>query len=82
MNFLSEEKKAKLSEVLFYVALTIELGIMLLEKSVIHMYSYQSYVYRLTFLMTLIAVLLLKDLGKKRSAQICGIYDGRKGYRH
>ena len=32
MNFLSEEKKAKLSEVLFYVALTIELGIMLLEK--------------------------------------------------
>ena len=60
MNFLSEEKRAKLSEVLFYVALTIELGIMLLEKSVIHMYSYQSYVYRLTFLMALITVLLLK----------------------
>ena len=33
MNYLSEEKRANLSKVLFYVALTIELGIMLLEKS-------------------------------------------------
>ena len=60
MNFLSEEKKAKLSEVLFYVALSIELGIMLLEKTVIPLHDCQSYVYRVTFLLTLIVVLLMK----------------------
>lgn len=60
MNFLSEEKKAKLSEVLFYVALSIELGIMLLEKTVIPLHDCQSYVYRVTFAITLIVVLLLK----------------------
>ena len=49
MNFLSEEKRAKLSEVLFYVALTIELGIMLLDKSELYLRNFSTYVFYVTW---------------------------------
>lgn len=60
MNFLSEEKRAKLSEVLFYVALTIELGIMLLDKSELYLRNFSTYVFYVTFAISLTVVLLMK----------------------
>ena len=67
MNYLSEEKRAKLSEVLFYVALTIELGIMLLEKSDIDRttlsfgsLSFDTCLFYVTFAVSFLAVLIMK----------------------
>ena len=65
MNFLSEEKRAKLSEVLFYVALTIELGIMLLDKSELYLRNFSTYVFYVTFAISVTVVLLMKH-DKKR----------------
>ena len=65
MNFLSEEKKAKLSEVLFYVALSIELGIMLLDKSELSLHNLSTYVFYVTFAISVAAVFLMKHEKKE-----------------
>ena len=58
-KILSEENRKKYAQILFYAALTIELFLMILEKSEIS-FSYESYVFRFTFLLTFIATLLIK----------------------
>ena len=59
MKFLTDENRKKIVDVLFYVALTIELVLMIVEKSEIT-FSYESYVFRVTFLLTFLAVLVMK----------------------
>ena len=59
MKLLTEENKKKAVNVLFYIALTIELVLMIVEKSEIS-FSMESYVFRGTFLLTFLAVLLMK----------------------
>ncbi len=49
----------RIVNILFYVALTIELVLMIVEKSEIHI-SFESYVFRVTFLLTFLAVLFMK----------------------
>ncbi len=53
------EKIEKLQKALFYLALTIELVLMIVEKSEIP-FGYESYVFRATFLLTLVSMALLK----------------------
>ena len=53
------ENKKRISDVLFCAALTIELVLMLVEKSEI-LFSLESYVFRVTFLLTLLSVLLME----------------------
>ncbi|WP_024867363.1 hypothetical protein [Butyrivibrio sp. FCS014] len=54
-----KENRTKLVNALFYIALTIELVLMIVEKSELT-FSYESYVFRVTFLLTLLAVLLME----------------------
>ncbi len=63
MTFFTEENRNKIAEGLFYFALTIELLLMILEKSEIS-FPYESYVFRVTFVITLAAVLIMTH-GKK-----------------
>lgn len=56
---LKDEVRKKIVDVLFYVALTIELLLMILEKSEIS-FGYESYVFRVTFLLLLLAVVFMK----------------------
>ncbi len=56
---LSEDNRRKYVEILFYAALTIELLLMVLEKSEIS-FGYESYVFRFTFLLTFIGAALIK----------------------
>lgn len=58
-KLLTDENRKKSANLLFYIALTIELLIMLVEKSELS-FSYESYVFRLTFLLTFLAVALMK----------------------
>ncbi|MBE5828296.1 MAG: hypothetical protein E7305_02410 [Butyrivibrio sp.] len=58
-RILSEENRKKYSQILFYVALSIELFLMILEKSEI-LFEYESYVFRVTFLLTFLAVIIMK----------------------
>ena len=51
--------RKRISECLFYMALTVELLLMILEKSEIS-FHYESYVFRVTFLLTFLAVLVMK----------------------
>ena len=80
MNYLSEEKRANLSKVLFYVALTIELGIMLLEKSDIDRttlsfgsLSFDTCLFYVTFAVSFLAVLIMKH-DKKEWLILAGIF--------
>ena len=59
MKLLTDENRKKAVNVLFYIALTIELVLMIVEKSEIS-FSMESYVFRGTFLLTFLAVLLMK----------------------
>ena len=59
MQLLTSENRKKTANVLFYIALTIELVLMLVEKSEIS-FPYESHVFRVTFLLTLFAVLIMK----------------------
>ncbi len=59
MKFLTDDNRKKIVDYLFYAALTIELLLMILEKSEIS-FSYESHVFRVTFLLTLLAVLVMK----------------------
>jgi hypothetical protein len=58
-ELLSEENRKKYANYLFYMALTIELVLMVVEKSEIS-FHLESYVFRVTFLLTFAAFLLLK----------------------
>ncbi len=58
-KILTDENRKKAVNVLFYAALTIELVLMLVEKSELT-FTLESYVFRVTFLLTLLAVLLMK----------------------
>ena len=51
------ELRNRIANMLFYVALTIELVLMIVEKSEIS-FSYESYVFRLTFVLALTAVVI------------------------
>ncbi len=59
MTIITEEKRNKTAEGLIYLALTIEIILMIVEKSEIS-FSLESYVFRGTFLLTLLAVALMK----------------------
>ncbi len=59
MKLLTDENRKKAVDVLFYIALSIELVLMIVEKSEIS-FSLESYVFRVTFLLTLLAVFLIK----------------------
>ncbi len=59
MKLLTDENRKKAVDVLFYIALSIELVLMIVEKSEIS-FSLESYVFRVTFLLTFLAVLLMK----------------------
>lgn len=59
MNFLTDENRKKIVNCLFYVALTIELVLMIVEKSEM-VFPYESYVFRVTFVLTFLAVLIMK----------------------
>ena len=59
MKIWTDENRKKIVNVLFYAALTIELLLMLVEKSEIS-FSYESYVFRVTFLLTLMATIVMK----------------------
>ena len=59
MKYITDENRKKIVDGLFYIALTIELVLMIVEKSEIS-FSYESYVFRVTFLLTLLAVLFMK----------------------
>lgn len=56
---MATEKIEKLQKALFYLALTIELVLMIVEKSEIS-FGYESYVFRVTFLLTLVSAVLVK----------------------
>lgn len=58
-RFFTDEIRNKIVNTLFYLALTIELVLMIVEKSEIHI-GFESHVFRLTFLLTFIAALLIK----------------------
>ena len=59
MKFLTDDNRKKIVNWLFYAALTIELLLMIVEKSEIP-FSLESHVFRVTFLLTLMAVLIMK----------------------
>ncbi|MBQ8030554.1 MAG: hypothetical protein IJ260_03340 [Butyrivibrio sp.] len=56
---LTDENRKRISDILFFLALTIELVLMIVEKSEIHI-GFESYVFRVTFLLTLIAMVIMK----------------------
>ena len=62
-KLITAENRKRISEVLFYVALTIELLVMIVEKSNLPFYL-ESYVFRVTFLLTIIAA-FLKERNRK-----------------
>ena len=58
-GLLTDENRKKITNIFFYTALTLELLLMILEKSEIS-FGYESYVFRVTFLLTLVAMALVK----------------------
>ncbi len=58
-TLFSDDNRKRAADFLFYAALTIELLLMLVEKSEIS-FTLESYVFRVTFLLTLLAVLIMK----------------------
>ncbi|MBQ7615482.1 MAG: hypothetical protein IJU77_10590 [Butyrivibrio sp.] len=80
-KYLSDENRKKIVNYLFYAALTIELVLMIVEKSEI-VFSYESYVYRVTFLLTFLAVLVMKHDKKEWIAIILVLAFTFFCYRH
>ncbi len=58
-KILTDENRKKAVNLLFYAALTIELVLMLVEKSEL-IFTLESYVFRVTFLLTLLAVVIMR----------------------
>ena len=54
---MSTEKRIKIANLLFYITLAIEVVLMIVEKSELNV-PFESYVFRLTFLISLVAVLI------------------------
>ncbi len=59
MKLLSKENRKKYTHYLFYFAWTLELVLMIVEKSEIP-FSQESYVFRITFVLTFLAVLFME----------------------
>ncbi len=64
MNFLDENVLKKIANSLFYVALLIELVLMIVEKSELY-FPYESYVFRVTFVLTFFAVIISRHEKKE-----------------
>ncbi len=56
--FGTKEKRIKIANILFYIALAIELVLMIVEKSELNV-PFESHVFRVTFLLTLFATILI-----------------------
>ncbi|WP_029231927.1 hypothetical protein [Butyrivibrio sp. VCB2006] len=63
MDFLTLENRKKIANRLFYLALLIELVLMIAEKSELY-FDFESYVFRVTFVLTLLSV-FVNDHSKK-----------------
>ncbi|RKM54305.1 hypothetical protein D6853_13840 [Butyrivibrio sp. X503] len=61
---MSEDKRTRLSNLIFYIALTIELVLMIAEKSEISLHDCESMVFKCTFALTVLAVIIMKH-GKR-----------------
>lgn len=59
MKLLTEENRKRIANRLFYIALLIELVIMIVEKSDLNV-SFESHIFRITFVLTVLAVLINK----------------------
>lgn len=59
MKIWTDENRKRIVNILFYIALSIELLIMVVEKSELT-FSHESYVFRMTFLLTFFCVLVMK----------------------
>lgn len=57
MKLLTEENRKRIANRLFYIALLIELVLMIVEKSDLNV-SFESHIFRVTFVLTLLAVLI------------------------
>ena len=64
LDIFSKENRKKTVEVLVYLAITLELFFMVLEKSEVSI-PFISHVFRVTFLFTLAAVLLMEHNKKE-----------------
>ena len=73
-TWLADNRK-RITEGLFYLALTTELLLMILEKSEISFHQ-ESHVFRVTFVLTLLAVLFMEHSKKGMDLYRCylGIY--------
>ena len=59
MNLLTEDNRKRIANRLFYLALLIELVLMIAEKSDYY-FDFESYVFRVTFVLTFLAVVINK----------------------
>lgn len=64
MNLFTDENRKKIANRLFYLALLIELVLMIVEKSDYY-FDFESYVFRFTFLLTFLAVIINKHSNKE-----------------
>lgn len=64
MQAITKEKRIHASNILFYIALFIELVLMIVEKSELSV-PHESYIFRLTFLITLVAVAIMPHSRKE-----------------
>lgn len=69
LDMFSKENRKKTAEVLVYLAITLELFFMVLEKSEVSI-PFISHVFRVTFLLTFAAVLLMELGVPRRSRQV------------
>ena len=63
-NLLTQKNRRKIANRLFYLALMIELVLMIVEKSELT-FSYESYVFRITFVIVFLAVLITDHENKE-----------------
>ena len=71
-RILSQESRTKYVNILFHAALTIELLLMVAEKSEVPL-GFESHVFRVTFLLTLLAVALMQH-DKKEWAVLAAVF--------
>jgi hypothetical protein len=70
MDFLTIENRKKIANRLFYVALLIELVLMIAEKSELY-FDFESHVFRVTFVLTLLAVCVTSHSKKEWAIIVC-----------
>ena len=71
-ELLTKKNRRRLANRLFYLALMIELILMIVEKSEL-VFSYESYVFRITFVITFLAV-IITDHGSRQWCMIIAIW--------